>query len=250
MKRFLLIAFALLLVAAVVAITAGWLLFRHFATPQDASFLALPVYTTAQTPSAHAGYRHTALTCGSKIYVSDYEESGLQLVNSDFTNAIGRFQVSDAKICAIPGQPPSAYVAGDCGSEMPAYVPYRNLKQPPFYWRTADFREMTYWRHNYRNPYLTTTNAALIAEVLRQLRDGAPVELPPLPFTGTTNLASLKMTCDQLPGMLFCPSVYTDPRGQIYLAESLIMDFHPSKPQLRARWIAASPMLTDWMKSP
>ena len=214
----------------------------------------LPVYTLEQAASSHAGYRHTTLTCGKDVYVSDYEEAALQLANGDPKTFIGRIgTVSDAKICLIAGQPATAYVAGDCGSEMPAYVPYRHIQQPPFDWRTADFREMTAWRvcQTPHNPYLTTSNAALIAEVVRVLRDGAPVELGGLPFTGVnTNLSTIKMTCDQLPGLLFCPSVYFHPNGTIYLAESETIDWTAKPAELRARWIPAGPLLTEWLKSP
>jgi hypothetical protein len=36
----------------------------------------------------------------------------------------------------------------------------------------------------------------------------------------------------------------------IYLAESLIPDLTVTPPQVRARWIPASPMLTEWLKGP
>ena len=211
----------------------------------------LPVYTLEQAASSHAGYRHTTLTCGNDVYVSDYEEAALQLANGDPKTAIGRIgTVSDAKLCLIDGQPATGYVAGDCGSEMPAYVPYRNIKQPVFDWRTASFREMTAWRvsQNPRNPYLTTSNAALIAEVVRVLRDGTPVELGGIPFATNTNLSTIKMTSDQLPGLLFCPSLYFNLNGTIYLAESLTMDWTPKPAELHARWIPASPLLTEWLK--
>jgi hypothetical protein len=190
------------------------------------------------------------LTCGNDVFVNDYEEAALQMMTSDPKPVIGRMAFGDGKICAIPGQPVTAYVAGDCGSEMPAYIPYRNIKQPAFDWRTATFREMTAYRPNRRNPYLTTTNAVLLAEVVRNLRDGASVELSEFPFTGVTNLTTIKMTSDQLPGLLFCPSVYYYGNGTIYLAESLMMDATATPPQLHARWIPASPTLTQWLKAP
>ena len=83
-----------------------------------------------------------------------------------------------AKVCSISGQPVTAYVACDDGSEMPAYLPYRNIKQKPFDWRVATFREMSVHRPKQSNPDLTTTDEALLAEVVRNLRDGTPVELP------------------------------------------------------------------------
>jgi len=135
---------------------------------------------------------------------------------------------------------------------MPAYVPYRNIKQPPFDWRTASFREMTAWRvsQNPRSPYLTTSSAALMAEVVRGLRDGTPVELGGIPFGAGTNVSTIKMTCDQLPGLLFCPTIYFRGNGTIYLAESLTLDWIPKPAELRARWIPASPLLMQWLKGP
>ena len=235
-------------VALVLALALGF-----FAGHEEASATGsgLPVYTSEQSASSHAGYRHSTLTCGNEVYVNDYEEAALQIATSDPRPFIGRNgSVSDAKVCAIPGQPVTAYVAGDCGSEMPAYVPYRNIRQPPFDWRTATFREMTTSRPDQRQPYLTTTNAALLAEVVHNLRDGAPVELSGLPFAGVTNLTAIKMTSDQLPGLLFCPSVYFCGNGTIYLAESLMLDDSAKPPQVPARWIPAGPTLTRWLKSP
>jgi hypothetical protein len=242
-----LIALGVIGVALVLALALGFFAGHQEATADGSG---LPVYTSEQSASSHAGYRHSTLTCGNDVFVNDYEESALQIMTSDPKPVIGRMAFGDGKICAIPGQPVTAYVAGDCGSEMPAYVPYRNIKQPPFDWRTATFREMTAYRPDRRNPYLTTTNAALLAEVVRNLRDGASVELSGFPFAGVTNLTTIKMTSDQLPGLMFCPSVYYYGNGTIYLAESLMMDPTATPPQLHAHWIPASPMLTLWLKAP
>jgi len=242
-----LLALGVIGVALVLALALGFFAGHQEATADGSG---LPVYTSEQSASSHAGYRHSTLTCGNDVFVNDYEESALQIMTSDPKPVTGRMAFGDGKICAIPGQPVTAYVAGDCGSEMPAYVPYRNIKQPPFDWRTATFREMTAYRPDRRNPYLTTTNAALLAEIVRNLRDGASVELSEFPFTGVTNLDTIKITSDQLPGLMFCPSVYYYGNGTIYLAESLMMDATATPPQLHARWIPASPTLTQWLKSP
>ena len=237
-------------VLLVLALALGFFAGHEEAT---ATGSGLPVYVLEQAASSHAGYRHTTLTCGNDVYVSDYEEAALQLGNGDPKIAIGRIgTISDAKIRLIDGQPATGYVAGDCGSEMPAYVPYRNVKQPPFDWRTANFREITAWRvsQNPRNPYLTTSNAALLAEVVRVLRDDTPVELGGIPFGAGTNMSTIKMTCDQLPGLEFCPTIYFRGNGTIYLAESLTMDWTAKPSELHARWIPASPMLTEWLKTP
>jgi len=212
----------------------------------------LPVYTMGQQlASSHPGYLHDTVTGGGEVYVHDYEEYCLQLTLTEPQTVIGLMgSISPAKVGAIPGQPVTAYIMVDCGSEMPAYEPYRNVKQPPFDWRTATFRELTARQQYKFGPVVTTTNAALIAEVVRLLRDGTPVELNPFPFSGATNLTTLTLTSDQLPGMLFCPALCYHGDGNIYLAESLMPDFTVTPPQVRARWIPASPLLTEWLKGP
>lgn len=229
------------------AMVLGFFATTEVVTTTDSS---LPTYTTEQSASSHAGYRHSTLTCGTNVYVNDYEEACLQLAYPEPTNFIGRIgSIGNAKISAIPGQPTNAYIAGDVGSEMPAYIPYRHLQQPPFDWRTATFSEMTAYPPGGRAPY-STTNAALIAEIIQTLGEGKSVELPSFSFVAVTNLTTLKLACDQLPGLRFAPLAYTDAKGQIYLAESLMTDTTSNPPQLHARWIPASPRLAQWLKSP
>ncbi|MDD5139303.1 MAG: hypothetical protein PHY43_03465 [Verrucomicrobiales bacterium] len=192
-KWFILIAAVLALglmgVALALILAFGFFVGHQEATADGSS---LPVYQTEQTASSHAGYRHSTLTCSNEVYVNDYEEAALQLAYPDPQTFIGRIgSIGDAKVCAIPNQPITAYVAGDCGSEMPAHVPYHNIKQPPFDWRTATFRQMTAFQQYKFGPLVATTNAALIAEVVRVLREGAPVELKPFPFSGATNLTTI-----------------------------------------------------------
>jgi hypothetical protein len=242
------LALGVIAVALMLALALGF-----FAGHEEATTVGsgMPVYTSEQSASSHAGYRHSTLTCGTDVFVNDYEEAALQMMTSDPEPVIGRMAFGDGKICAIPGQPVTAYVAGDCGSEMPAFIPYRNIKQPPFDWRTATFQQLDFVPPGGRSNWRESTNTALISEVVRVLRDGTPVELPGLPFTGmSTNLSALKLTCDQLPGLMFCPSVYFDGNGTIYLAESLTTDWTVKPAELHARWIPASPMLTQWLKSP
>jgi hypothetical protein len=213
--------------------------------------LGLPVYKLDQTASSHAGYRRTTLTSGSDVYVSDYEEAALRLTTSEPKPAIGSYGIGIGNICALPGQPTTAYIAGDDGSEMPSYEPFRNLKQSPFDWRTANFREMNFLPPGGGRNWQQSTNATLIAEVVRVLRDGASIELPAFAFTGTNaNLTTINLTCDQLPGLLFCPSVYVDDHGTIYLAENQTIDWTPRPAEVHARWIPASPTLTQWLKGP
>lgn len=236
-------------VLLVLALALGFFAGHEQATATGSS---LPVYTRGQQlASAHPGYFHDTLTGGGEVYVNDYEEAGLQLTFAEPQTVIGLMgSINPGKVGAIPGQPVTAYIAVDCGSEMPAYVPYRNLKQPPFDWRTATFRQMTAHQQNKFGPLITTTDVMLIAEVVRVLREDTPVELNPFPFSGATNLTTLNLTSDQLPGMLFCPALCYYGNGTIYLAESLTPDFTVTPPQVRARWIPASQMLKQWLKSP
>jgi hypothetical protein len=204
-----------------------------------------------QSVSSHAGYGRNTMASGSDVFVNDYEETALQLANPEPSTVVGHLgSMGVIKICSIPGQPVTAYIACDDGSEMPAYIPYRNLNQKPFDWRTTTFRKMSAYRTNGGGPYLTTTNEALLTEVVRNLRDGTPVELPSFSFVSAASLGSIKMTSDQLPGLLFCPSVFTDAKGQIYLAESLMLDTTSTPLQLHARWVPASPALAQWLKAP
>ena len=251
-KWFILIAvlFALGLtgMALVLAWAFGFFAGHEVATSDGSS---LPFYTTAQSASAHPGYFHDTVTGRGEVYVHDYEEACLQLTLTEPQTVIGLMgSINPAKVGAVPGQPVTAYIMVDCGSEMPAYEPYRDIKQPPFDWRTATFRQMTARQQYKFGPVLTTTNAALMAEVGRVLRDGTPVELNPFPFSGATNLTTLNLTCDQLTGMLFCPALCYYGNGTIYLAESLMLDANITPPQVRARWIPASPLLTEWLKGP
>jgi hypothetical protein len=251
-KWFILLVVGLVLgvigVALVLAFLLGFFVGREEATSISSDS---PVYTSDQSASSHPGYLRTTLTCGNDVFVNDYEEACLQLDSSEPQTVIGRRgSLGNGKVGAIPGQPVTAYIMADCGSEMPAYEPFRNLKQPPFDWRTANFRQMTASQQYKFGPVVTTTNAALIAEVVRVLRDGTPVELDSFPFSGATNLTTINLTSDQLPGLLFCPALCYQGNGTIYLAESLMPDFTVTPPQVRARWIPASPMLVEWLKAP
>jgi hypothetical protein len=235
--------------ALVLALAVGFFGGQEVATGADPN---LPIYTQGQqVASSHPGYLHDTLTGGGEVYVNDYEEACLQLTFSEPRTVIGLMgSINPAKVGGIPGQPVTAYIAVDCGSEMPAYAPYRDIKQPPFDWRTAHFRQMTAFQQYKFGPLVTTTNGALMAEVVRLLCEGTPVELKPFPFSGATNLTTLNLTCDQLPGMLFCPALCYYDDGNVYLAESLTPEFTVTPPEVRARWIPASPMLTQWLKVP
>ena len=65
------------------------------------------------------------------MYVNDFEEAALLLSNPEKTEVVGRSQFGAGKICAIPGQSPSAYFAVDVGSERPAFAVFRSITHPP-----------------------------------------------------------------------------------------------------------------------
>jgi hypothetical protein len=226
-------------------------LFVYYAGPNEtATDPFRPVYTTDQTPSAHAGYLRTTLTCGNAVYVNDYDEYALLLINMEPTQVVGRTPFGDGKICAIPGQKPEDYLAGDVGSEMPAYEPFRNSQLPPFNWRTATFREMQYIGLGRAGVDQRTTDPALIEDVVRTLKSGTPVIPPPPGSDSLSNIAGLHLSSDQLPGMVYSPPVYLDRAGQVYLAENMALEFTNRMTLVRARWIQASPQFTKWVQTP
>jgi len=210
----------------------------------------LPVYTFEQTTSTHPGYRRTTITSGTAVYVNDYDEYALQLQNTDPTNAVGRTSFGGGKICAIPGQKPTDYVAADVGSEMPAYEVFRNSQLSPFDWRHGKFQAMEYTGPIGRTAHKRTTDPALIEDVVSTLREGTPITSPSLVAGSISNLYGVYLFSDQLPGLIYCPEVYTDPAGPVYLAESFVMEKADSKQWTEARWIPAGPLFTKWLQTP
>ncbi len=206
-----------------------------------------PVYTFEQTESSHAGYRRTKITSGGAVYVNDFEEYSLRLANPEPTQVVGRSKFGNGKICAIPGQSPSAYLAADVGSEMPAYEVFRNIQQPVFDWRQATFQSMRFGAPDGLASNKTTTDPALIADVLRTLRDGESVSLE-VPFN-YTNIVSVLLFSDQLPGLVFCPAVYIDQTGAVYVAENYAVEYRRTNSTVRARWVPASPEFTQWSQT-
>lgn len=222
-------------------------------SPADRS---LPVYTSEQTDSAHAGYRRTTVsTAGGAVYVNDLEEQALQLYAAEPTKKVGRGPIGDASIYAIDGQDPSAWLAVDVGSEMPAYAVFRNVQHPPFDWRHASFQHLRLAVPAGPAANKDTTDAALIEDVVRTLRDGTPVNPPlapqPMPVGGSpTGVYTVLLVSDQLPGIVFRPSCYLAASGEVYLAESVVTTFTRPLPSFSAAWIPASPKFTEWTKTP
>lgn len=212
---------------------------------------SLPVYSLDQTDSSRAGYRRTTITSAGTVYVHDFEEHSLQLANPDPTQVVGRSKFGNGKICAIEGQSPTAYLAVDMGSEMPAYEVFRAERQPPFDWRQATFQKMRLAVPEGPAGNKLTTDPAVIQDVVLTLRDGTPAA----PFTvetagGIGNVHSLWLWSDRLPGLVFSPAVYFDPAGQVYLAENLTaVEFKGSNQTIRASWIPASASFTQWSKT-
>jgi len=230
-------------VVALALLTLG-LVLGFFAGHADG--VELPAYHTTQTVSTHPGYLRTTLTSGSGMYVNDYEEYGLRLMNPEPRPVIGQRDLG-AKVCAIPGQPTTAYIAADVGGEMPAYEVFRNGKQPPFDWRGVKFREMQITLPNGQRTVLRSSDPEFLAAVVRTLGEGAPAS-PSTPVSASlTSLSSIALYSDQLPGLAFCPSVYFDPRGSIFLAENISIQPSKNNTAVSARWVLADQKLTEWL---
>jgi len=215
---------------------------------------SLPVYTTEQTDSSHHGYRRTTLSTSGAEYVNDLEEQSLQILDIEPKHVVGRSRFGNGKICAIDGQDPSAYLAVDVGSEMPAYEAFRSTGHPPFDWRHADFQKLRLMVPAGPAANKETTEAALIEDVLRTLRDGTPVDpaLPPQPLIslGSTGVQGILLFSDRLPGLAFRPWCYLAPSGEIYLTDSVAITYTRTGALVQAAWIAASPLFARWATTP
>ena len=211
---------------------------------------SLPVYIHDQTNSVHAWYRHSTATCGSAVYVNDFEEASLRLVHYDPTHASGRAPVGNALGCSSDGQQPTDYIAVDCGSEMPAFSVYRRVDHPPFDWRHARFQQMEFVGRMNDSDHQRTTDPALMADLIRTLAEGTPTTLPlPVAMTGS-NICGVHLYCDQLPGLVFSPQVYQAGLGTVYVAESMGTEFTNQTIRFHARWIPATPLFTAWIQKP
>ena len=212
---------------------------------------SLPVYTSEQTDSAHADHRRTTVSSAGAVYVNDLEEQVLELRNRDPKPAIGRSRWGGGMICAIEGQDPSAYVAVDVGSEMPAYAVYRNVNHPLFDWRHATFQSMRLDMLLGPAANKESTDAALLDDVLRTLRDDAPADPPlaPVKFGSDGSPAGvhgLLLFSDALPGLIVRPWVYLDPSSeQVYLADDIAYTYG-REPSAKATWIPASHEFALW----
>jgi hypothetical protein len=214
---------------------------------------SLPAYTIEQTDSAHPGYRRTTVSRTGASYVNDFEEQSLQLIDSDPKQAVGRSQFGNGKICAIAGQDPSVYLAVDVGREMPAYEVFRDPRHPAFDWRHAAFQRMRLAMPEGPAANKETTDPALIEEVLRTLREGAPatppVASPAMTASGSpAGVYGVLLFSDQLPGLVFHPSCYIEKTGQVYLADSLLLTFTRTQQSVQAEWIPA-PDFAQWVQT-
>lgn len=216
---------------------------------------SLPVYTFEQTDSSHPGYRRSTIVSAGASYVNDFEEQSLQLIDVEPKKIIGRSRFGDGRICAIEGQDPAAYVAVDVGSEMPAYEVFRGAARPPFDWRHAAFQRMRLAILLGPAANKETTDAALIEDVLRTLRDGVPAD-PPLaslqrPISAAADgIAGVLLVSDRIPGLMFRPSCYISPAGEVYLAEGIAVTYSRTEQTVRAAWIPASQAFTRWATTP
>lgn len=210
----------------------------------------LPVYSLQQTDSSHPGYRRTTATAKPAVFVQDFEEYALRLVNNDPTNVVGRTAFGGGKICSIPGQKSTDYLAVDCGSEMPAYAVFRNSQLPPFDWRTAKFQALEFTGTIGLTAHKRTTDPAVIEDVLRTLREGTPATLVITAPLTSSKIDEVHLFSDQLPGLSFSAGVYRDTAGPVYLTESFAVEFTNRTERIHARWVPASALFTKWLQSP
>ena len=219
---------------------------------------SLPKYSMKQTDSEHPWYRRTAVHFRSEDYVRDFDDAPIWLAYPVPTNVIGRAPFGNALVCSIPGQNPANYIAVDCGSEMEAYEVFRNVKHPPFDWRHATFQTMDAVGSMMHAEHKRITDAALIADIVRTLHDGTPTPAGELPAALTTpqppgtveNLGRLQLYSDDLPGLTFCPMLYRNETGAVYLAESIGVEYTNRNQQMHANWIPANESFTQWLKTP
>lgn len=200
--------------------------------------LSLPVYKMEQTDSIHEGYRRTTMTSGSTVYVQDYEEYALGSINSAPTEMIGRFPnfwgLDTGGVYAIPGQDPSAYVL----EWDPMYQSvYRNINQPPFDWRNADFQSIRLMIPS-ANPK-ESEDLLLIEEILSALKNGAVTTVPMRSdgdYSESQNY-TLLLFSDELPGMMYMAGAHVTQSGEIYLAENIISNQWKSAGRLFSEFI-------------
>ena len=138
---------------------------------------------------------------------------------------------------------------------MPAYAVFRSTRHSPFDWRHASFQKLRLAVPMGPAANKETTDAALIEDVVRTLRDGVPAEPPlaPLPMTvgaSSTGVFAVLLFSDQLPGLTFSPSCYLAPSGEVYLADGLVVTYTKPLPTFQAAWIPASALFTRWTKTP
>ena len=95
-----------------------------------------------------------------------------------------------------------------------------------------------------------TVDATLITDVVRTLREDAPASVPLPASLNSTNLARLNLYSDALPGLMFCPAVYRDSTGSVYLAESFGVEYGDHTGTIHAQWVPANESFTRWLKTP
>lgn len=240
-----LIGVAAIVAAGTAVVGIGW--FALEAVP--AAKLGLPKYSLQQTESAHRWYRRTTVHFDAKVYVNDFDDYSIWLEYPVPTQAIGRAPFGNSLVCSIPGQKPADYIAVDCGSEMEAYVVFRNASHPPFDWRHATFQSMEFAGTMMHAEHKQTSDSSLIADVVRTLCEGRPVPVQMPAGINSTNLGRLNLHSDALPGLMFCPAVFSDSTGSVYLAESFGVEYGNHTEVIHAQWTPASAPFVQWLKT-
>jgi hypothetical protein len=100
-----------------------------------------------------------------------------------------------------------------------------------------------------------TTDRAILDDVVRTLRDGALADPPPPPpvvsATATPQgVYALLLSSDQLPGIIFRPSVYVTAPDKVYLSDNLLLTFTRTEQSAKGAWIPVSPAFANWVQTP
>lgn len=216
---------------------------------------SLPVYTYQQAASTHGGYRSSTVSSGFETYVHDYDEYDLHLMATEPTRAIGRAGDGCILVFSIDGMNPASHVAvvqRDSGSD--SYQVFRNRNVPALDWRSASFRQMELTPQ--RGARKQTSDVGLIEDVVRAMRDGTPAPHPSQMVNGHIAVPSgfrgwaLAMFSDPLPGIKVGLGVYMDGAGVTYLTEKFEVEMVNREPVIDVRWVQASPLFSDWVRTP
>jgi len=188
-----------------------------------------PLYSWSQSPSQLGDLMSSTLTNNEAIYVNDLNEYSMEVENSFLYPIIGRTE-GEQVLYAIPGQDPGDYIMLT-GLMMPQIV-FRNSRLPAFDWRKATFREMRLTTDRAATRQKSTTDAAIIEEMLAALqgRFGNPQRF------AADLYDELHLVSDDLPGLIYRARIFIRVPGEVYLAGHVLSN----------HWYQAGSLLSEW----